>query len=193
VVNCTGNVTYKSAGATVVIASNPVSATVTVKDTANPPVAIYQARVLVLADTGGPMPYNVTVTSITNAGTTATVAHTSHNMATNDKVQITGASLWQNNGVFSITKTNDNEYTYTLPSAPGSSPTGTIKATYVALEGLTDTNGQITMSRSFTSSQSVTGRARYSSGAPYKKTNDFTGSINSSSGMSLTIQLLPDS
>lgn len=192
VVSCVGNITYKSAGAIVVIASNPVSATLTVKDTAVPPAAIANARVLVLADTGGPMPYNVTVTSITNAGTTATVAHTAHNMATNDKVQIKGASLWQNNGVFAITKTNDNEYTYTLPEAPGSSPTGMIKATYVVLEGLTNASGQITMSRSFTSSQPVIGRARYSSGAPYKKTTDFTSTVSSSSGMDVTVQLLPD-
>jgi hypothetical protein len=191
VVNCTGNISYKSAGATVVVASNPVSATVTIKDTAVPPAAIQNARVLVLAYSGGPMPYNVTVT-IANSGTTATVAHTSHGMATNDKVEILGASHWQNNGVFSITKTNDNEYTYTMPSAPGSNPTGTIKATYAALEGLTDSNGQVTMSRSFTSSQPITGRARKSSAAPYYKTTDFTGTINSSSGMDVTVQLLPD-
>lgn len=191
VVNCTGNITYKSAGATVVIASNPVSATVTVKDTAAPPAAIEGARVLVLAYSGGPMPYDVTVT-ITNSGTTATVAHSAHNMVTNDKVQITGASLWQNNGVFPITKTSDNEYTYTLPSAPGSSPTGTIKATFAVLEGLTNSSGQITMNRSFTSSQLVTGRARQGSSGAYKKTTDFTGTVNSSSGMDLTIQLLPD-
>jgi len=191
VVSCVGNVTYKSAGATVVISSNPVTASVTVKDTAVPPVAVQSARVLVLAYSGGPMPYNVTV-AITNSGTTATVAHTSHGMATNDKVQISGASHWQNNGVFVITKTSDNEYTYTLPSAPGSNPTGTIKATFAALEGLTDTNGQITMSRSFTSDQPVTGRARKSSGTPYLKTTEFTGSIKSASGMDLTIQLLPD-
>jgi len=113
-------------------------------------------------------------------------------MATNDKVQITGASHWQNNGVFSITKVDDNSYTYTMPSAPGSSPTGTIKATFAVLEGLTNSSGQITMSRSFTSSQPVTGKARFSSGVPYKKTTEFTGTVNSSSGMDVTIQLLPD-
>jgi hypothetical protein len=191
VVGCTGNLTYKTAGATVVIASNPVSATVTVKDTAVPPVAIQNARVLVLAYSGGPMPYNVTVT-ITNSGTTATVSHTSHGMATNDKVQITGASLAPNNGVFSITKINDNSYSYTMGSSPGSNPTGTIKATFAVLEGLTDANGQITMSRSFTSSQPITGRARQGSSAPYKKTTDFTGTVDSSTGLNVTVQLLPD-
>lgn len=191
VVGCTGNLSYKTAGATVVVASNPVTTTVTVKDTASPPVAIENARVLVLATSGGPMPYNVTVT-IANSGTTATVTHSTHGMATNDKVQITGASHWQNNGVFSITKVDDNSYTYTLPSAPGSNPTGTIKATYVAVEGLTNASGVVTASRSFTSSQPVTGRARQSSSAPYKKTMDFTGTIDSSNGLSLTVQLLPD-
>jgi hypothetical protein len=194
VVGCSGNISYKRAAgstATVVIASNPVSATVTVKDTAVPPVAIEGARVLVLAYSGGPMPYNATVT-IANAGTTATVSHTAHGMASNDKVQITGASLWQNNGVFIITKVNDNQYTYTLPEAPGSSPTGTIKATYAALEGLTSAAGVVTMSRSFTSDQPVTGRARKSSSAPFYKTTDFTGTIKSASGLDVTVQLQLD-
>jgi hypothetical protein len=192
VVGCSGNISYKTAGATVSVVSNPVSTTVTVKDTDTPPAVISGARVLVLAYSGGPMPYNITVTGITNSGTTATVSHTAHGMATLDKVQITGASHWQNNGVFSITRINDDSYSYTLPSAPGSDPTGTIKATYVALEGTTDGSGEITMSRSFTSSQPVTGRARKASSAPYYKTTEFVGTIDSVNGLDLTVQLLPD-
>jgi len=190
---CTGTVSYKSAGAAVEIIQDSVAFSVTVKDTAVPPVVINNALVLVLAsDDTGPMPYNETVTSITNVGTTATVAHTGHGMLTNDKVQITGASLWQNNGVFSITRTNDNEYTYTLPSAPGSSPTGTIKATYAALYGLTS-SGVVSSSRVFTTDQPIIGRARkYGTSPPYYQTANFTGIIDSVTGFAVTVQLLPD-
>ncbi len=139
------------------------------------------------------MPFDETVT-ISNSGTTATVTHTAHGMATNDKVQIKGASLWQNNGVFQITKIGDNSYTYTLPSAPGSSPTGTIKATYAALYGLTGPTGIVSSSRVFTSDQPITGRIRkYGTSAPFYRTADITGTIDSTTGYSTTVQLQPDS
>jgi hypothetical protein len=194
VIGCTGISAsgYKSAGATVNIVSSAVTATITVKNTAVPPVAIQSAMVNIIAAAGGPFPSDVTVTGISNSGTTATVTHNSHGMATNDKVQIAGASLWQNNGVFTITKINDNSYSYTMPSAPGSSPTGTIKATFVVLNGLTDSNGQVTMTRSFTSSQPFTGRVRKSTSAPYYKTADLIGTVDSDAGWTGTVQLVLD-
>jgi len=182
----------RTAGAIVTIVAGAVSATVTVKDSSVPPVAIAGARVLVVADAGGPMPSNVTVTSIVNDGTTATVTHTAHGMLTNDKVQIKGASLLANNGVYSITKLTDNSYSYTMGSSPGSSPTGTIKATYVALSGLTSAGGTITMSRVFTSSQPILGRVRKTTDAPYYKTANIVGSIDSAAGFSTTVQMLLD-
>lgn len=182
----------RTAGCSVTILSGSVNFTVTVKNSAVPPVAIEGARVLLLASDGtGPMPYEETVT-IVNSSTTATVSHTAHGMATNDKVQIKGASLWQNNGVFSITRTNDNEYTYIMPEAPGSSPTGTIKATYVALFGTTNSSGFITDSRVFTSDQPVIGRVRKSTGSPIYKTSGIVGTIDSETGFSATIQMVPD-
>lgn len=71
--------------------------------------------------------------------------------------------------------------------------TGTIKCTYAALTGLTNSSGVITMSRVFTSNQPVTGRARKGSTAPYYKTTNISGTIDSSSGFSTIIQMLPDS
>jgi hypothetical protein len=182
--------TYKNVGAsTTIIIVGLVSVTVTVTDLSN--TVVENARVLLLAAAGGPMPFDTTVT-ITNSGTTATVTHSAHGMATNDKVQIKGASLLANNGVFSITYIDSGSYSYTMGSTPGSSPTGTIKATYVALSGLTNASGIITMSRAFSSSQPVSGRVRKAAGGTLYKTSSIVGDISSSSGFVSTIQMIPD-
>jgi hypothetical protein len=178
-----------SAGSSTTVNAGSVSATVTVVDTTITP--IQSARVLALAASGGPMPFDVTVT-IVNSGTTATVTHTSHGLSTNDKVQIKGASHYQNNGVFSITKTDNNTYTYTMPSAPGSNPTGTIKATFAVLSGMTDINGQITMSRVFPSDQPIAGKVRKSTSSPLYKTTTFVGTVDSSTGLTATLQMISD-
>lgn len=191
-INVTGGTTptiRNSAGSTTTVNAGSVSATVTVTDTSGNP--IQNTRVLAIAAAGGPFPQNVTVT-ISNSGTTATVTHTAHGLATNDKIQIKGASHVQNNGVFSITVTGTNTYTYTMSSAPGSSPTGTIKATFAILSGLTDVNGQITMSRVFPSSQPIVGKARKSTSSPLYKTTTFAGTVSSSSGFSSTLQMISD-
>jgi hypothetical protein len=53
-VGCTGNISYKTAGATVVLVQDPVTTTVTVRDinTGDP---VENARVYMVADTGGPL------------------------------------------------------------------------------------------------------------------------------------------
>ena len=179
----------RTAGCTVTKIVGAVSATVTCKTPAG--AAIENARVFLKADSGGPFPQDVTVT-IANSGTTATVTHTTHGLATNDKVLIDGASHWQNNGVFSITNTGASTYTYTMPGDPGSSPTGTIKSTFVILEGLTNASGIITMSRVFGSAQPCSGWARKSSGAPYYKTAVISGSVSSTLGFDSTVTMILD-
>jgi len=176
-------------GASTTVIAGLVDVTVIVKDISG--ANIQDARVLVLAAAGGPMPYDATVT-ITNSGTTATVSHTTHGMATNDKVQIKGASLSANNGVFSITKIDSNSYSYTMGSSPGSNPTGTIKATYAALFGLTDVNGTITTSRVFSSNQPISGRSRKSTTGSLYKTSAIIGTINSATGFSSTVLMISD-
>lgn len=180
----------RTAGATVTVVTSSVTTSLTTTKTDG--TALGSCQVLVYATSGGPLPANVTVT-ISNSGTTATVTHTGHGMITNDYVLIKGASHYQNNGVFQITKINNDSYSYTMGSAPGSSPTGTIKATFVALTGTTNaTTGIISMSRSFSSNQPVLGWARKSTSAPYYKTATISGTINSSTGVSLTAVLIPD-
>ena len=86
-----------------------------------------------------PIPYarvtvyqgSTTSVTIANIGSAATVTDNDHGLSTNDKVRIDGASHLANNGVHTITSTTLNTYTYTMGSAPGSSPTGTITSTNI--------------------------------------------------------------
>jgi hypothetical protein len=179
-----------SGGSTTTIIAGAVPTTVTVVNTTGSP--IQDARVFLRASNAtGDLPFDDTVT-ISNSGTTATVTHTGHAMVTNDKVVISGASHLANNGVFTITKVDANSYTYTMGSAPGSNPTGTIKATWVALEGNTNAQGQVTMSKVYSIDQPVIGWARKSSGAPYYKTGSIVGTIDSATGASLSAVLILD-
>lgn len=179
----------RTAGAVVTVISGAV--TVLVTATTETGAIMQDANVFLAAAAGGPFPVNASVT-IANSGTTATVTHTGHPFATNDKVLIKGASHDANNGVFSITVTGANNYTYTMASAPGSSPTGTITSTFVLIKGLTNGSGQISMSRVFASNQPVTGWVRKSSTAPYYKTGLLTGTVSSSTGASLGGLLISD-
>jgi hypothetical protein len=197
-INITGGSTptyNNGTSASTVIVANTVSTSVTVKNSATPPVALQYANVLVYADTGGPYPSNATVT-IANSGTTATVTHNSHAMATGDKVLIKGASLQANNGVYTITYINANSYSYTMTSTPGSNPTGTIKAWFVALFGLTDSSGLISMSRVIASAQPIIGRVRKStqsidSGAQTIAVNSGAKTFTRSTGSFLTDHFEP--
>ena len=137
------------------------------------------------------MTYNVIVT-ITRLDSTATVLHTAHGMATDDKVQIKGADQIEYNGVYSITKIDADSYSYPVSGNPTTPATGTIKATYAALSGLTDQSGYITMSRVFSIDQPILGRIRKSTGAPTYKTSDFIGTIDSNIGFTATVQMIPD-
>lgn len=177
-------------GASTTIVSGAVDVKVTVKTAGG--TNIQSARVLLKASDGsGPFPFEETVT-IANSGTTATVTHTGHGMLTNDKVLIFGASHQQNNGVFTITKISDDSYSYTMSSAPGSNPTGTIKATFVALSGLTDSNGEITTSRVYSADQNVNGWARKASASPYYKPGVLNGTVDSVDGFVATAIMILD-
>lgn len=184
------DVTVSGAGTVSFPAGTPV--TITAKAVTETGAPIQNALVLLKASDGtGPFPFDETVT-IVNSGTTATVTHTAHGMASGDYVQITGANLENNNGVFQITVTGTNTYTYVMGSAPGSSPTGTIKATFVALFGLTDVNGDVTTSRIYQSAQPVTGWSRKSSSAPYYKQGILTGTVSITLGYSGTSVMVLD-
>jgi hypothetical protein len=169
---------------------NTVTVQVTVVTTAG--AVIQDARVILEAKDGtGPFPFEESVT-ISNSGVTATVTHTGHGMASNDYVTIRGASHALNNGVYQITVTNANTYTYTMTSAPGSSPTGSIISTYVALYGLSNASGIVTDNRVYDSDQPVTGHSRKSTTSPLYKTANLVGTIDSADGYSATAVMILD-
>jgi hypothetical protein len=181
----------KPAGTTVEFVTNPV--TVTAKAVTTTGTAIQNARVFFYATaTTGSLPAADAVT-IVNAGTLATVTHTGHGMATNDQAWIQNASLAANNGVFDITVNDANEYEYTMGSTPGSSPTGA-DATFVFLKGLTDINGEISMSKSLLADQSAEGWARRASPGtpPLYKQGPIIGTVSASVDTTFTGVLILD-
>ncbi len=179
-----------SEGATIVKVGAAVDITVTVKTAAG--VNVDDALVLLKASNdSGPFPFEETVNGIVNAGTLATVDHTGHGMASNDSVYIKGASLLANNGVFQITVNGVDEYEYTMGSAPGSSPTGTILATFVALYGLSS-SGIVTTSREYGDIQPVVGWARKSTSTPFYKSGPLVGEVDDEDGFVATAILILD-
>jgi hypothetical protein len=189
-VGCTGNASYRTDGATINIVNDPITVKITCQTGSG--AKIQNARVhLRAADGTGPFPFEETVT-IANSGTTATVTHTGHGLATNDYVYINGASLQANNGEFQITVSDANTYTYTMGSTPGSSPTGTITSTFVALAGLSDVNGVVSTTKTYSTDQPVTGWARKSSSSPYYAQGPINDTIDSVDGLSISAILISD-
>ena len=152
---------------------------------------IENVQVLLMANSGGSLPYRESV-SIVNSSTTATVTHTSHGLSTNDKVLIKGASHYQNNGVFQIIVIDINTYTYTMLSAPGSSPSGTITSTFVFINSNTDAQGKVKSSMYVASDQPVIGNARKSNTSPYYKTSTIIDTVSSINGASINTFMLLD-
>jgi hypothetical protein len=148
-----------------------------------------------VTSTAGGKPYQATV-SITRSGTTATVSHTGHGMATNDWIWITGCTGADGayyNGSFQITKINNDSYSYVMTGTPSGSAAGSPKATFVVLNSTTNGTGDVSASYSWLSAQPVNGRVRSATGAgPYYKTAPVTGTISTTSGLAVTVQMIPD-
>lgn len=185
-----GNVSYRTAGATVIIVQNPVTTTITVSDI-NTGSVVVGARVFLEAFSGASGNYRESVT-ITRVTTTATVTHTGHGLVTGDKVRIIGAVQTEYNGVKIITVTTANAYTFTVAGTPTTPATGTITSTTVYIEGTTDGSGIISDTRSFGSSQPVRGRVRRATTGTLYKTAPINSTISNVSGLDLGVQLIPD-
>jgi hypothetical protein len=182
--------TYKTAGATVVIVANPVTTTITVQDTAG--TVIENARVLVTAGATGDFHSDVTVT-ITSVTTTATVTQTAHGLSNGDEVLITKAVENEYNGIQTISNVTTNTYDYTI-TATTSPATGTIKSSFVFINGLTNVSGQIADTRTHSTNQLLgsDSKVRKSSGSPYYKTGAIIGTTDKDSGLNLTVVMLSD-
>ena len=113
-------------------------------------------------------------------------------MATNDYAQFTQGDVSANRGIFPITVTDANTYTYTMTSTPGVSPTGTIKVTFVALYGITDVNGEVSTSRVYSATQPITGWARKSSSSPFYKEGSINGTISTILGFTGSAVMVSD-
>lgn len=143
------------------------------------------------SDGTGPFPYQESVT-ISRSTTTATVTHTGHGMASNDKVLVAGITdKVEDNTVHQITVTDANTYTYTTTDSGSTSYTGTITSTFVALNGTT-TSGFISTSRVYATDQPVVGTARKSSSAPYFKAFPINTTISSADGLNFTAVMIRD-
>ena len=176
-------------GASTVLVVNPVTTTITVQNTAG--TKIQNARVLATAASGGDYPFEESVT-ITRSGSTASVSHTAHGMVNGDKVVIQKAVQNEYNGVYTISNVTTNAYDYTVSGTPTTPATGTITSTTAIISGLTDINGEIADTRTYSVNQPLSGRVRKSTSAPYYKTADVVGTVNKDNGLSLTIVMLSD-
>ena len=191
-VGCSGNISYKTAGAAIDLVVDPVTLLVQVTDidTGDP---VFEARVLVEVANGDNFPYQESV-SMTGTGTTVTVVHSGHGMSTNDYVVTQGALNDDGyNGVHQITVSGIDMYTFTSDETIISSPaTGTLVATFAPISGTTDVNGEISDARSYTSPQLITGWVRKGSSAPYYKQQPVTGEISNTAGLTVIAQLIRD-
>lgn len=185
-VNCSGNISIRTAGATVTVEADPVTIKVIAKTDLG--VVLSGARVFLRTAEAGTLPFNASV-SISNSGTTATVTHTAHGLKTNDKIVIYNASNNENLGVHQITVTDANTYTYTTPSLTASDSGN---AYFVYVEGLTDVNGEISNSRVLSTTQASTGTIRKASSAPFYKPSPISGDISSTENTTFTGVMIPD-
>lgn len=190
IIGGSGNVSYRTDGATIVIVQDPVTTKViaqTVDQT-----KVENARVYLRAsDALGPLPFQVAVTITQSAGT-ATVTHTSHGFSTNQYMVINGADQEEYNRVAQITVTGVNTYTYLVDSGATSPATGSPVCTGVIVYGLTDVNGEVSDSRTLSSDQNVSGWTRKSTTTPFYKTAPLGGTVSSTNGANFTAIMILD-
>jgi len=180
---------YNPGGSVVTFIGVSVTTQITVKDLSTG-ANIENARVLLeVSSSAAGFPYQDSV-SITGLSNFATVLHTAHGLSTGDYVVIRGAADNEYNGVYSITVTGANTYTYTAsnPLDPSASAT----STFAFISGLTNSSGIISDTRQVSADQPVTGWVRKASASPYYQQGSITGTVSNSSGFNATIQIARD-
>jgi len=183
-----------SAGITVTVVINPVTEKVNVKNTSG--TNIQNARVFVETaeiDAAGEI-YEAAVTSLTQSVGTATCTTTAvHGLVTGDKVVIRGAQPDGYNKVATTTVSSTTVFTYTVDSGLSSPATGTPIVSFVALHGLTDVNGDISASRTWTSAQALKGWARKKNTAtPFYKDGNIAYTVDITNGNTTNVVLQSD-
>ena len=208
VIGGTGTFSYRTerVGDTVDIVADPVDLTVTVQDTDE--TALEGAKVLAFANTTGDLNADAAITSITESAGTATVTTTAaHGLATNDVVFIrdededntpvvpSGALTAEApyTGTKSITVTGGSTFTFTVSGSPTTPATRTYTFSDVILDYVsTNGSGVATVSRTYSADQSVQGGVFLSTGSRQYKPGNITGTIDSATGLPLTVTLLDD-
>jgi hypothetical protein len=190
IVGGSGNVSYRSSGATVSIVQNPVTTLVTVRDVATGS-PIEGARVKLEVSNGDNFPFEASVT-ITSVSDVATVAHTSHGLSDGDFVTIKGANENIYNGCYEISGVTTNDYDYNMGEILTGSATGSITATFAYFNTLTTSGGTVSDIRSISVDQAVSGKVRKSTSSPLYKTSPITETVDSSNGLTLNVSLISD-
>jgi len=181
VINCVGSpkanpsenkVENESTG-TVTI-NNSINITVTAKNSDGNDIE--NARVFIKADTGGVYPYQDAV-GLSRLDNIVTVTHTAHGLKDGEYVNIEGATQEEYNGIYQITYIGENSYSYTTSETPTSPATGSPNCTFVILHDLTNFSGVATSSIRYLGSQPFAGWVRKTSGSPYYKQSQLSGTI----------------
>lgn len=170
-------------GANSVSILNTVTVGVTVRDIEDDSLVTGARVLLQAADGTGNLPYLDSV-SITSSGTTATVSHTTHLLATGNKVQISGASPSTYNGVYSITVSDADTYTYTMWTTATSPATGSPTSTGVVISDSTTAGVAQNTTFNYSVDQPVEGYVRKGTATIYYVPTDLAGTITED-GLSL--------
>lgn len=194
VVGGTGNFSYKSAGATVVIVIDPVTLLTNVKDVDGGNLQNARVFVETAATIASGEIFEAAVTSLTQAAGTATCTMTAvHGLATNDYVVIRGAQPDGYNKVAQVTVSSTTVFTYSVDSGLSSPATGTPVVSFVGLYGLTDASGNISASRTWGAAQEMKGWARLkTTSSPFYKDADIAFTVNTTAGNTINSVLQPD-
>lgn len=190
----TPTVDDRLAGSTTTLVINPVTITVNVTDSGG--TNIQNARVFVetAATIASGEIFEAAVTSITQAAGTATLTTTAaHGLETGDKVVIRKAQPDGYNKVATATVTSTTVFTYPVDSGLSSPATGTPVVSYVAIQGLTDVNGDISVTRSWAAAQQMKGWARLKNTvSPFYQDADISFAVNTTAGNTVNAVLQPD-
>lgn len=82
----------------------------------------------------------------------------------------------------------ENARVYVVAAAGGALSAGTV----IIDKALTNASGQVSDTRSYSGNQPITGRVRRATSSPLYRSAPVAGTIDSASGLSLTVQMIPD-
>lgn len=182
------------AGCTVNVNFDPKTVLVNVKDVNGSNLQSVRVLVETAATAASGEAFEAAVTSITQTAGTATVTTTAaHGLETGDKVVIRGAQPDGYNKHATATVTSTTQFTYPVDSGLSSPATGTPLVSYVAIQGLTDASGNISVSRTWAVDQDMKGWARLkNTTAPFYKDGDIAFTVSSANGNTINVVLQPD-